>query len=198
MSCVNTNYSGFNFSAANLAAQDCFLMQKINLSYSTNFGETTLTFILEEITNPSHLIPLAPYTFLSAQSEAEYATVGEINQISHNATDNTYTYRVMITIPTKLAFTDANGLTFFACGYVNIFVQFTTHFTYEELCYAGKAIALVCFRSISGQFVNPETFQITIRGKLQIMFISPSTIRVSHDGECSFLPAPKESISVVS
>lgn len=197
MSCVKQAGLGpFNYNPGIVGATDCFLMKKVNLSFAGSFSNTTVTFTLDRILHPTHIAPVAPYTFSSARSLSEFAEVSEIVQIGQNNTNNTRTFRVYVTVPTDVGFVDANRNTFIARGHVVLTVEITTHYTYEGLCSAGKAIALVCFRTVSGVYVNPNTFQLVISGTLRILFVCPTLLRIRHEGECSFLPEPRERVTV--
>lgn len=199
--CLCGNRGAFNFRPTPQPAIDCFFMMKVNQVFSGCYESVLAEYQLIDIVSPTGIVPVQPFTFVSANSASDMSVVTSIEQLPDNVVRNDRElnrFQIDITVPTDLAFTDNNGVTFFSHGTVNLRVEVVTPLSDIQISESGMALAIAAFEAVSGIFTSGTSFTLIISGSIDIVFVCPSLLRLRHEGECNFMPPLGEGVTVIS
>ncbi len=209
MSCKNNCGCGIrsmNYRPIRTTAEDCFFMQKVTQAFSGSFNNLAVTMTL----NLPTPVPPAPYTFVSARSQADYATVGSIKEISPSAVlrealgaaipdlpaQRIHTYQVAVTVYVEITYKDNAGAQHVAGGPLDLVLDVRTPLTYEMLSDLGIPTVLAGFDAINGSFTTGTTVKMTLCGNADLLYLFPMLLKMQFSGECAFMPACDESMTV--
>ncbi len=202
MSCTNNCGCGvrtMNYLPAQTPAEDCFFMQRVAELFSGEFTALAATLTIDTIIDPTTPAPTTPYTFISAQSRSELATVNSIVPIFPTSIlPELHAFNVSVSVSVEVLFTDATGTLYRALGTVNLVLEVRTFHTHESLLDLGIPAAIVGFEAQSGTYLSSTTFSVILCGSADLAFLCPALLKMRYEGECSFMPPIGERMIVTT